>query len=169
MKATELIESSLECTKNWAMGLISTMRENPMQQPTPKGGNHPLWVLGHIVHSESQLLDVHILGKENRFPELAEKFAMGSEPSTNADQYPSFDELMEKFDFMRAATLAHLATLSDEDLGKSTCTSEDTPQEVLDFIGTVGACFNAMSAHMNYHAGQIADSRRAAGLKPLMS
>ena len=57
MKATELIRLSLENSKGWAMGLINDMKDSPLTQPTPNGGNHSTWVLGHIVRSESDLLD----------------------------------------------------------------------------------------------------------------
>jgi hypothetical protein len=88
MNAIDYIKMSLKNGKGWAMGLISDMKDSPMTQPTPNGGNHPLWVLGHIVRAESDLLDGFILGQPNRFPEL-ECFSMGQTPSTNASDYPS--------------------------------------------------------------------------------
>ncbi len=164
MTAIEYIRMSLENAKGWSLGLINDMKDAPLTQPTPNGGNHPLWVLGHIVRAESDLLDGFILGQPNRFPEL-EMFAMGNEPSTDAAQYPSMDELLEKFEQIRAATLAHLDTLSDADLQKESY----APEEFGPMFGTVGACFAAMQTHMMFHTGQVADARRAAGRKPLMA
>ncbi len=63
MKTTEYIAMALENGKGWTLGLINDMKDAPLQQPTPNGGNHPLWVLGHIVRAESDLLDGFILGK----------------------------------------------------------------------------------------------------------
>ena len=160
----EYIKLGLENGTGWAMGLIQDMKDAPLTQPTPNGGNHPLWVLGHIVRAESDLLDGFILGKPNRFPEL-DKFSMGHEPTTNADDYPSMDELLSKFEEIRAATLAHLATLSESDLSQKS----HAPEEFGATFGTVGACFAAMQTHMAFHAGQVADARRAAGRKPLMA
>ena len=56
MNTIDHIKMSLENSKNWAMGLISDMNDNPLVQPTPNGGNHPLWVLGHVSRAESDLL-----------------------------------------------------------------------------------------------------------------
>ena len=165
MKTTDFIKMSLENSKGWAMGLISDMKDAPLTQPTSNGGNHPLWVLGHLVRSESDLLDCFVLGKPNRYPEWEGVFSMGSTPSTDASKYPSIDELMVKFEEMRAATLAHLDTLSEEDLDKPS----HAPEKFGAAFGTVGACFAAMSGHVSFHAGQVADARRAAGKGPLMA
>lgn len=164
MKTTDYIKKQLENGKRWALGLIIDMKDAPLTQPTSKGGNHPLWVLGHLVSAESDLLDGFILGKPNRFPEL-KSFAMGSEPTTNTDDYPSMDELLAKFEEIRSATLAHLDTLSEDDLDAKS----HAPEEFGDSFGTVGACYAAMSSHMAFHSGQVADARRAAGRPPLMA
>ena len=165
MKTVDFIKMALESSKGWVMGLIMDMKDTPLAQPTPNGGNHPMWVLGHLVRAESDLLDGFILGKPNRFPELEAQFAMGTTPSTNANDYPSMDELLGKFEEIRSATLAHLDTLTDDDLDKPS----HAPEEYSDFFGTVGACYAAMSTHMSFHAGQVADARRAAGRGPLMA
>ena len=164
MNTIEFIKQNLESSTGWAMGLINDMRDTPLTQPTAAGGNHPLWVLGHITYAESNLLDGFILGQSNRFPELKEQFDQGSTPTADADAYPSMDDLMGKFETIRAATLAHLATLSESDLDKSTT----APEELKQFFGTVGACFSAMAVHIAFHAGQVADARRAAGKGPMM-
>lgn len=165
MNTIDFIKMSLENGKGWAMGLITDMKDAPLAQPTSAGGNHPLWVLGHITRGESDLLDGFILGKPNRFPELEDQFSMKTLPSSDAEVYPSMDELIAKFEEIRAATLAHLDTLSDEDLDKPS----HAPEEFGPFFGTVGACFAAMANHVMFHAGQVADARRAAGRDPLMA
>ena len=165
MKAVDYIRMALGSSRGWAMGLISDMQDAPLAQPTSSGGNHPLWVLGHLVRAESDLLDGFILGKPNRFPEYEKLFSMGTTPSTDASDYPSMEELMQKSEEIRAATLAHLDTLTDTDLDKPS----HAPPEFGEFFGTVGACFAAMCNHVAFHAGQVADARRAAGRTPLMA
>ena len=164
MTTIEFIKISLAASTGWSMGLINDMRDAPLTQPTPNGGNHPTWVLGHIVRAESDLLDGFILGQPNRFPEYEKLFGMGSEPSTDASIYPSIDELIGKFELIRAATLAHLDTLTDADLDAAS----HAPAEFGEMFGTVAACFAAMSSHISFHSGQVADARRAAGRTPLM-
>ena len=72
---------------------------------------------------------------------------------------------MGKFAEIRAATLAHLDTLSEEDLDKPS----HAPEEFGELFATVGACFAAMCAHVAFHGGQVSDARRAAGRAPLMA
>lgn len=165
MNTIDFIKFSLESSTGWAMGLINDMKDAPLAQPTSSGGNHPTWVLGHLARAESDLLDGFILGQPNRFPELESEFSMGSKPTADADKYPSIDELMGKFQQIRAATLAHLDTLSEADLDKKS----HAPEEFGPTFGTVGSCFAAMSTHVAFHAGQVADARRSSGRDPLMA
>lgn len=72
---------------------------------------------------------------------------------------------MSKFHEIRVATLAHLDTLNDADQDSKS----HAPEEFGLMFGTGGACFSAMATHMRFHAGQVADARRAAGKAPLMA
>lgn len=163
MNAIECIKQSLEASRDWAMMLIEDMKDSPMAQPSPQGGNHPVWVMGHVTFGESHLLDSYILGKENRFPELKEMFDMGTKPTADASLYPPMSELLVKFDEIRTATLAHLDTLSEAELDQRS----HAPEEMKGFFETVGHCFNAMSNHHCFHAGQVAASRTALGKEPM--
>ena len=164
MKTKEFIQLSLAMSKNWATQLLESMKDEPLVQPTSKGGNHPLWVLGHLVHAESFLLDECMQGKQHRYPEFQELFGAGTQPQTDAAKYPGMDQLFAAFDEIRSDTLAYLDTLSDEDLEKKS----NAPEEMADFFGTIGKCFSALVVHTSFHAGQVADDRRAAGHAPLM-
>ena len=90
---------------------------------------------------------------------------MGSEATTDASAYPTMDEILVKFEQIRAATIAHLDTLTDADLDAPS----HAPAEFGEMFGTVASCFAAMSNHMAFHTGQVADARRAAGRSPLMA
>ena len=92
-------------------------------------------------------------------------FGMGTTPTTNAADYPPMDELIAKWEEVRAATLNHLESLSDADLDKPSHAPEASAQ----YFGTTGKCFVAMANHVSFHTGQIADARRAAGRDVLMA
>lgn len=165
MNTIDFIKHSLESSKGWGMGLLNDLQDIPTTQPTANGGNHALWIIGHLARGESNLLDGFILGKPNRFPELEDQFEMGTTPTDDASQYPAVEELLGKFEAVRAASLAHLETLSEADLDKKS----HAPEEFGQFFGTVGACYAAMCNHMSFHTGQLAVCRLAAGRKPLMA
>ena len=163
MNAVGFIKMSLEMSQNWIMALAMDMKDNPLQIPTPNGGNHPLWCLGHLAYSEANLLAT-ATGEANPLSEWERLFGGGSQPQNDANAYPSFAELTEKFQEVRAATLAFLDTLGEDDLDQPS----HAEGEMKEWFGTVGQCLAAIPMHFTYHGGQIADARRAAGRAPLM-
>ena len=163
MKTTDFVKMSLETSKGFAMALISDMKDAPLTQPTAKGGNHPLWILGHLTLAEASILHGYILDEENPLTDWKELFDGGTEPVADASHYPAFDELVAKFEEVRARTLSVLDSLSDEDLDRTIETQQ------ADLFGTVGKCFMMLSLHPTLHYGQVADSRRSLGRKPLFA
>jgi hypothetical protein len=139
------------------------MKDQPLTVPTPKGGNHPLWILGHLAWSEGQILEP-MLGRENPLAHWKPIFGFGSEPTADASKYPSFDEVRKAFVDARAQTIKLLATFTDEDLDRD---SERCPPEHKPVVGTYALCFRLMISNTLTHVGQAADARRAAGKKRL--
>jgi len=164
MNAIDFIKMSLEMSKGWIYGLAEDMKDSPTTSPTPNGGNHPLWCVGHLVYSEGNLICKYVQGGENPVAEWEKIFAQGTEASEDASIYPSYEEVLEKFAQVRSRTMAILDTLTDADLEKSS----HAPEEIKEFFGTVGQCLAATIIHFGFHGGQIADARRAAGKPPLM-
>ena len=80
MKAIDVIRTSLAMCESSTMSLIEDMRDAPMTQPTPRGGNHPLWVLGHITYVEGRIPQI-LYGEKNPVEHWAPLFAPGSEPA----------------------------------------------------------------------------------------
>ena len=163
MKTTDYIKMALETSKGFTLGLIDDMRDAPLTQPTVNGGNHPLWILGHLAYSEANIVNHIILGNENPLIEWKEMFGGGSEPVAEADRYPALDELMKKYEEVRAQTLRVLGDLADEDLDQP---SPNCPPDREAFLGTVGKCFMMAALHPALHYGQVADARRTLGRKP---
>ena len=97
--------------------------------------------------------------------EWGEIFGTGKEPVADADGYPPFDDVVAAFEKTRVRTLEVLDGLTDENLSKP---CKAPPEGAADFLGTYAQCFSVVSHHFMFHGGQVADSRRAAGRKPLM-
>ena len=164
MKTIDFIKMSLEMSKGWVMGLVTDMKDAPTTFPTPNGGNHPLWVLGHLTYSEADLTSAFIMGEANPLAEWKEIFGQGSQPVADASRYPTFGEVLAQFEQTRSRTLKLVDSLSDDDLDKPS----KAPEEVRHYFGTIGQCLSGMLSHFTFHGGQVADARRAAGRKPLM-
>ncbi len=164
MNVIDFVKMSLGMSQGWIMGLVNDIRDAPLTAPTPKGGNHPLWCIGHLAYCEGQLVGHLIKGEENPLAEWEGIFGVGSQPTGDASAYPSIDEVIARFEEVRAVTMAYLATATDDDLDQPSHATE----EMKDFFGTVGQCLAALSIHFGFHGGQVADARRAAGRKPAM-
>lgn len=166
MKTTEYVKYALDMTKQMTLGLIVDMKDAALTAPTPKGGNHPLWILGHLVYSEANIVNEFIVGEPNPLADWKDMFGGGSEPVAEASHYPPFDEVLAKFEEVRERTLTLLSGLSDEDFDKP---AKGCPPDYKEFMGTVGQCFAILEIHPTMHYGQVADARRAIGRKPIMA
>lgn len=165
MQSKDLLKSNLEMSMGMVLGLIEDMKDAPLTFPTPSGGNHPLWVLGHLAYSEGAILQDMMLGESNPLAEWKEIFSGGTEPVADASAYPPFEEVLARCQEVRQATMKLFDSLSEEDLDKS---SKNCPEDRQQFFGTYRRCFQLAANHWLMHGGQVADARRAAGRKPLM-
>ena len=163
MTAIEHIKTALEQSKSWILALIGDMKDAVATAPTVNGGNHPHWVLGHIIHSEAGMVNGFIQGRPSPLSKWDALFGMGSQPDPQVNGYPSMDELLAEFEKVRADTLNVLDGLNDADLDKPS----HAPENLAPMFGTLGQCFSMLSLHASFHAGQVADARLAAGKKPL--
>ena len=163
MTGIDVIKAGLESSRQWFMALASDVQDALLTPPTARGGNHPLWVLGHVVCSEAGMINGFVLGKPSPLAKWDKLFGMGSQPLPDASQYPSLAELLSEFDKTRADTLKVLGGLNDSDLDSPS----KAPPHLRGMFGTVGQCFLAVGLHATFHGGQVADARRAAGKKPV--
>lgn len=166
MKAVELIRTQLDTSYGITMPLLDDLKDSPLVQPSEKGGNHAWWIMGHLTFAEGDLLYHWMRGEANSMAELAPLFAGGTTPSPDGRDYPPYDELLEKFQQLRAGTIEHLATLADADLDTP---SKNCPEQFAAFFGTVGLCLSNTALHWLGHRGQLADVRRRLGREPLMA
>ena len=140
MNTIDYIKMSLQANRDWLLPLVDDMRDAPLTQPTAAGGNHPLWVLGHITCSEAGIFDGFILGQRSRFADMNETFGVGSQPTTNPDDYPSIDELMARFEEIRAVIVEYLDSITDADLEKPS----NAPEKFGPKFATIGKCLLAI-------------------------
>ena len=87
-----------------------------------------------------------------------------TEPTDDAAAYPAYEDVLAKYETVRAAVIEYVGSLTDDDLEKPS----HAPEEMQAFFGTVGQCLAAITVHLSFHGGQLADARRAAGRSALM-
>ena len=63
MQSIELIRDNLAKSRDRVLARIEDMREHCAAFPTPKGGSHTLWVLGHLAYIEALVVRRFMLGE----------------------------------------------------------------------------------------------------------
>ncbi|WP_037250200.1 DinB family protein [Rhodopirellula europaea] len=165
MQSKEFLLSLLTHNMNLTMPLIEDLSDQPLAFPTPNGGNHAMWVTGHISFSLAWIVDGFLLGKPNRLEHWKELFDTTTQPVADANHYPAFEEILQTCKNCHQACMNALESLSEEELDEKI----DCPDGFEGFVGTKRLCFRTAANHWLFHYGQLADARRSLGRKPLMA
>jgi len=160
VQSIELIRDNLKKSRDRVLARVEDMREHGVVFPTPNGGGHTLWVLGHLAYIEALVIRGFMLGEPNPLAEWEEPFD-GADTSGDASRYPPFDEVLARCREMRERTLTLLDSLSEDDLDRASANAPDGHE---DTFGTYRLCLQFVADHWYMHRGQLADARRAARL-----
>jgi hypothetical protein len=161
MQSIDLIRDNLKKSMDRVLMRVDEMREHCVVFPTPKGGGHTLWVLGHLAYIEALIIREFMLAEPNPLAEWEDLFD-GTDTTGDLSQYPPFDEVLAKCREMREWTVTLLDSLSEDDLDK---VSANAPKGYEETFGTYRLCLQAVADHWYMHRGQLADARRAAGIE----
>jgi len=160
MQSIDLVRDNLEKSASRVLARVEEMRDHCFVAPTPRGGGHTLWVLGHLAYIEGLVVCQFMLGDPNPLAELEALFD-GADVPDDKTRYPAFDETLSKCREMRRATLSLVVSLTEDDLDR---VSASAPEGFEDTFGTYRLCLQFVADHWYMHRGQLADARRAAGL-----
>lgn len=160
MLSIDLIRDNLTRSANRVLLRVEEMRAHCTVFPTPNGGCHTLWILGHLAYIESLVVHHFMLGEPNPLSDWEDVFD-GAQVSGDINQFPAFETVLEMCNQVRGSTITLLDSLREADLDK---VSLNTPQGYEQTFGTYRLCFQYVSDHWYMHRGQLADARRAAGL-----
>jgi hypothetical protein len=164
MQTKELLVTALQQSYGLVMPLLEDLKSAPLVAPTPKGGNHAHWILGHLVVSDGQFRAM-MRGISNPVEQLTPLFGGGSTPEPKGNNYPSYEELLTKLVNLRHETMAWLESLTENDMDQP---SKVIPPGFEAFFGTWRSCLLMQAMHWMNHRGQLADCRRSAGRDPMM-
>jgi hypothetical protein len=160
MQSIDLIRDNLMKSRDRVLARIEEMREHAVVFPTPRGGCHTLWVLGHLAYIETLVVRTFMLGETNPLAEWQGRFD-GEDTSGDIHHYPSFDQVLATCRDMRQSTLTLLDSMSENDLDK---VSAKVPAGFEDTFGRHRLCLQYVADHWYMHRGHLADARKAAGL-----
>jgi uncharacterized damage-inducible protein DinB len=159
MHTKDAIKFALTGSNRAVLSVIDEMSGAATTFPTPNGGCHPLWVLGHLTLVEGMIPAV-FFGEKNPAAEWQHYFGENSEPVADAGAYPPFAEVREKYLQLREQNLNLLESLSEADLDTPT---QAPPKGREQEFATYGQSFLVLALHQMMHRGNLTDARRAAG------
>lgn len=161
MKGIDAVRIALKFS-DMGMVHLGEMRDAPLLRPGPWGGNHAMWIAGHLTVVEGRLHQM-LRGIPNPVHHWKPLFDWGSEPVDDPAVYPPFDEVMRTFKELRAKTHAFLDEVGDEGL------DQPVKCQPPGFRGmeTAGAAIQVIACHAIGHLGGLTVVRAAAGKQRL--
>ena len=162
MSIGQHIQKELKLPASVVQAYLSDLSDDDLfVRPHPKA-NHIAWQLGHLIAAEHDLNNMVCPDSMPALPEgFKEQHSKETAGSDDKSAFRSKDEYVQLMNEQRAATLALLDRLSDEELEKP------APEKIQQFGETVGTVLAGQSAHWMMHAGQWVIVRRILGKEPL--
>ena len=163
MTSKAAIQLALKYSDQFA-GALGDMKDAPLTRPGQWGGNHPMWIAGHLAVVEGRLHKT-LFGTPNPLEHWKPLFDWGTTPTDDASSYPPFEEVLATFAGLRAKTKAYIQSLDDAGLDQPVA----MPAPGLPIFDTVGNTIAIIAFHQCLHAGEAAVARRAAGKAPFFT
>ncbi len=161
MKAIDAIRIVLKFS-DMGMKYLGSMGDAPLLRPGPWGGNHAMWIAGHLTVVEGRLHQM-LHGVPNPVARWQPLFDWGSEPVDDPAAYPPFEEVLRKFKELRERTHAFLDEVGDAGLDQPT----KCQPPGFSGMGTVGSAITVIAGHAIGHLGGLTVVRAAAGKQRL--
>jgi hypothetical protein len=161
MQAIEAIRLALKFS-DMGMKHLSEMSDAPLLRPGSWGGNHAMWIAGHLTVVEGRLQQM-LRGTPNPVARWKPLFDWGSEPVDDPAVYPPYEEVLRTFKDLRAQTHAYLDEFGEAGLDRPT---KSQPPGFTGFE-TAGKAIQIIACHACGHLGGLTVVRAAAGKQRL--
>ncbi len=162
MNGIKAIQAALEETRSHLLWFLADFSEADMfVRPHPRA-NHAAWQVGNVSLAEVNMIQEEL--PDANYPKLPEGFLElhgTGVPKDGPEGYMNKEDSLALFEKVRAATIALVGGLSEEDLDRP-CTGS-----MATFAPTLGKLLILTSNHTLMHGGQIQVIRRVLG-KPIL-
>lgn len=156
MQAKEAVKIALSSTQNLLNWYLSDLSDEDLAVRPVPGANNIAWQVGHLIHSEGQLLASMPGAMYPDLPTtLREDYNGKKSGVVPPGGYLPKAQYLEWFNKVRTATLANVDKLTDADLDRP------TPGDMAKFAPNLGALLLLTANHTLMHAGQFTVVRRA--------
>lgn len=150
--------AALEFARGATLKLAADIPEDKMTHRPQPGANHAAWLLGHLAYADDGF-HAKLSGNPSQLSENhAALFGMGSEPTDDADAYPSKAELIATLEKTHATLVEWFQSLDEEKL------ASPLPEDWAMFGPNHAAVASTLAWHEGMHAGQLVEVRRSLDL-----
>lgn len=125
------------------------------------GTNHALWFAGHMATCDNYFISRIAPGKEKEFEGWDKLFGMGSQPTSDPDDYPPVAEIVDTMRERRSLLVDLIKGRTDAEIAGPPSAG------ATDFLPTVASIYEMTSWHEALHLGQITVVRRSLGHNPV--
>lgn len=152
--------TALGFARQVTLGLLEGIPEDKLFHQLTPGGNHAVWVTGHLTVTDDVFL-TDVARREAKCSEAWHKlFGIGSGPTDNPDDYPPTPELRQHLDLRREELIGWFRSLDAATL------AAPLPEALETVAKTYGASISTLAVHEGLHAGQLTMIRRSLGMGP---
>ena len=127
-----------------------------------EGGNHALWFVGHMGTTDNFMLSLLRPEWSEVNEAYGSLFGLGSQPTSNIDDYPAVEEVLAFMDGRRQRLLQVLEGCGADQL------AVQTPEGAPEFMPDFASVFETAIWHEGLHSGQLSLIRRSLGFEPLV-
>lgn len=118
----------------------------------------PLWLLGHLATAADGIVTQGVLNAPGAVPANVARcfmpdFMGGQAPTTNASDYPAWDDLTAIYEKAMAALIEAVSVLDDSALADTPRGS--LPEPLLAYFPNLGSALELIIGHDAYHRGQM--------------
>ena len=162
MNAKDALKAQMDLGEHILKTYLGDLSDAELLTRPTVGSNHLAWQIGHLIHSEKQLLEKVCPGASVELPAgFGDQHGKAAVGSDDPAKFLSKTQYLELFDRQRAASKAALDKFSDADL------DQPSPETFGGMCPTFGLFFNLLAGHVTMHVGQFAAARRVLG-KPVL-
>jgi uncharacterized damage-inducible protein DinB len=162
MNAKDVIRQTMTMGSTVLDKYVSDLTDADLMRRPHAGCNHLAWQLGHLIASESQLINMVAPGQGGELPAgFAEAHAKDQKDNDNPAAFRTKQEYLDLYQQVRAASHKALDALPEERL------DEPGPERMRSVFPTVASFFVLIGTHPLMHAGQFVPVRRELG-KPVL-
>lgn len=155
MKAQDVLKASLKTTQMIFHSYVNDLTDAELLERPGPGCNHLAWQLGHLISSNSSILNTIAPGAAPTLPAgFDDQHSKAMATSQDYSGFLTKEQYLELFRKLDEATLATFDRLTEDDLDKP------SPENWRGKFPTLGSLAVLLASHTMMHVGQWVPIRR---------